>query len=183
MVQRGMVQGTSWTFDGALAGQTFYWSVQAVDPSFGGSAFAAQGSFRTPPFAEVPAGLPGVAYSAVAWGDYDNDGWKDVLVAGQDDLVQGTRFTRIYRNDGNGAFHDIAAGLPGVLGASAAWGDYDRDGRLDILFTGAGLTKVYHNDGNHHFSEAASLAGLQLRHCGLGRLRQRRSARHSGHGQ
>ena len=40
---------------------------------------------------------------------------------------------------------------------SAAWGDYDGDGRLDILQAGNGL-KVYHNDGGGAFTEDAGAA-------------------------
>ncbi|MCB0055267.1 MAG: DUF11 domain-containing protein, partial [Caldilinea sp.] len=56
-----------------------------------------------------------------------------------------------YRNDG-GAFTDINADLPGVHTSSVAWGDYDNDGDLDILFTGdrgtdgSQITRVYRND-------------------------------------
>lgn len=44
--------------------------------------------------------------------------------------------SRVYRNDGGGVFTDIVAGLIGVRSGSAAWGDYDNDGSLDILLTG-----------------------------------------------
>jgi len=49
-----------------------------------------------------------------------------------------TRFIspQFYRNDGSGVFNNINAGLTGVSGSSAAWGDYDNDGDLDILLAG-----------------------------------------------
>ena len=46
-------------------------------------------------------------------------------------------FASVYRNDGNGMFTDIHAGLPGVDSGSGAWGDYDGDGDLDILLAGS----------------------------------------------
>ncbi|HXN22421.1 MAG TPA: CRTAC1 family protein [Candidatus Dormibacteraeota bacterium] len=63
-------------------------------------------------------------------GDYDNDGFDDLFVTalGQNHL---------FHNNGNGTFTDVTkkAGLWGVsdFGTSAAWIDYDRDGRLDLV--------------------------------------------------
>ena len=70
---------------------------------------------------------------AAAWADYDGDGWQDLLVAND----FGTK--NLYRNlglrDGKVAFQDVAA-TAGTLdhgaGMSAAFLDYDNDGRLDI---------------------------------------------------
>jgi enediyne biosynthesis protein E4 len=65
----------------------------------------------------------------VAVADYDNDGYPDLLV---------TAYGRctLYRNNGNGTFTDVTdkAGLaaPGWT-TSAAWFDYDHDGRLDLF--------------------------------------------------
>jgi enediyne biosynthesis protein E4 len=69
----------------------------------------------------------------VAVGDYDNDGFVDVLVTNYGDNV-------LYHNDGNGHFSDVTA-RAGVamnkhpLKASAAWLDFDNDGYLDLFVT------------------------------------------------
>ena len=66
----------------------------------------------------------------VAVGDYDNDGYADLIVTcyGQ---------SRLFHNNGNGTFSDAtkSAGLEGYTGltTSALWFDYDRDGHLDLL--------------------------------------------------
>jgi hypothetical protein len=65
----------------------------------------------------------------VAVGDYDNDGWEDLYVTYLDGAV-------LYRNNGNGTFTDVTAkagvGNPRRWGTSAAFGDYDNDGYLDL---------------------------------------------------
>ena len=65
----------------------------------------------------------------VAIGDYDNDGWEDVYIT---DLTGGA----LYRNNRDGTFTDVTAkaGVDnhGQWGASAAFGDYDNDGYLDL---------------------------------------------------
>lgn len=100
-------------------------------------------------FTDIGADLPGVLRSAVAWGDYDNDGDLDILLTGSNN--SGSKISRIYRN-GGGVFTDIIAGLPGVFLPSVAWGDYDNDGDLDILLTGdtgsGVISKIYLNTLN-----------------------------------
>jgi len=77
------------------------------------------------------AGLDVEMYGmGVAVGDYDNDGFPDILVTcvGQN---------RLFHNTGNGTFTDVtsASGLGKRLAfsTSALWFDYDRDGRLDLF--------------------------------------------------
>ncbi|MBI1349309.1 hypothetical protein GC163_23825 [bacterium] len=110
-------------------------------------------------FTEVSAGFTSVRYSSAAWGDFDNDGDLDLLLAGRNS--GGSDVALIYRNNGDDTFTDIAAGLPGATNGSVAWGDYDADGDLDILLSGTGpsgrVTAVYRND-NGSFTDIA--AGL-----------------------
>ena len=73
----------------------------------------------------------GVSMGAV-WGDYDNDGWEDLLLY---------RYGRpeLFRNDQGRGFVAVGerAGLPRWVNAnSATWFDYDRDGRLDLFIAG-----------------------------------------------
>ncbi len=65
--------------------------------------------------------------NSAAWGDFDGDGDLDFVMAGGG-------VTRVYRNNGDQTFTDIAAGLP--VSTSAAWCDYDSDGDLEILLNG-----------------------------------------------
>jgi hypothetical protein len=77
------------------------------------------------------AGLDVEMYGmGVAVGDYDNDGFDDLFITA---LGQ----NRLFHNNGNGTFTDMTqkAGLSGPreLSTSAAWVDYDKDGRLDLV--------------------------------------------------
>jgi len=139
------------------------------------------------------AGLDGIGYSTgTAVGDYDNDGFEDLFVAGYG------RST-LYHNNGDGTFTDVTAAA-GVAGSgwmtSAAWVDYDNDGRLDLIvarymqwdfddvYCGNRATGfrsychpdqfkpasvlLYHNDGNGKFSEVSHPAGIDKPGKGLG---------------
>jgi enediyne biosynthesis protein E4 len=63
--------------------------------------------------------------------DFDNDGHVDLLIT----ALGGNK---LFRNTGKGTFADVTAksgvgGPPAAFPASAAWVDYDRDGRLDLV--------------------------------------------------
>ena len=81
----------------------------------------------------------------VAWGDFDNDGNLDFFSFG---LVVGCCYqSKIYHNTGSNSFTDFGFSMPGDYQGAAAWGDYDNDGALDLVFAGRNGTKLYHNDG------------------------------------
>jgi len=132
------------------------------------------------------AGLDVEMYGiGVAVGDYDNDGYDDLFVTAYGQ-------SHLFHNNGNGTFTDVTqkAGLGGVkeFSTSAAWVDYDKDGKLDLVVgnyvqwspetdlycTMDGKSKSYctpesykgtsvrlwHNNGNGTFSDATQKAGL-----------------------
>src|SRR5690242_7800465 len=136
----------------------------------------------------------GVAYpcwaNGAVVGDYNNDGWPDLLVTCFGGLV-------LYRNNGNGSFADVSreAGLAGdtMWAMGAAFGDYDGDGLQDLFVSHyasydlhdlpafgsmvtctyhtikvqcgpAGLKgspdNLYHNNGNRTFTDVSKQAGV-----------------------
>ena len=98
----------------------------------------------------------GVSSGSVTWGDYNNDGDPDVIITGNDDNYK--PFSKVYRNNGNDSFTEqTGITLTGVSGGSTEWGDYDKDGDLDILLTGNGISKVYRNNGDNSFTEQTSI--------------------------
>jgi len=127
------------------------------------------------------AQLPATAGGWIAWGDYDGDGFADILINGSPAMViaaldsptDSSAGTRLYRNNGDGTFtENTTSGLPDVGNAQLIWGDYDGDGRLDVALNGclkpctysslAGpsyVTELYRNNGDGTFSKDES-AGL-----------------------
>ena len=106
-----------------------------TDPVFWNRLYRNLGDWRFEDVTEK-AGVKGHGYdNGVATGDYDNDGWSDLFVAGLRENV-------LYRNRGDGSFEDVTAkaglGNPdsdyGTLWAvAAAFLDYDKDGDLDLF--------------------------------------------------
>jgi hypothetical protein len=100
----------------------------------------------------------------VVWGDYDNDGWPDLLVAND----AGANY--LYHNNHNGTFSDVAL-LAGVALSGAGleqgnmgvdFGDYDHDGWLDIVDTTfADQPKtLYRNLGREGFEDVSQTAQI-----------------------
>lgn len=101
----------------------------------------------------------------VAFIDYDNDGWLDLLV------LSGTRLdgappgttNRLYKNNRDATFTDVTAkaGLLRTGWASAVTvGDYDNDGFDDLFITYYGQNVLYHNNGDGTFTDVTDKAGL-----------------------
>jgi len=138
--------------------------------------------------ADLNAAGTGVSMGAV-WGDYDNDGFDDVLVYkwGRPELFHndgGKRFTRVTET----------AGLPPWVNANTAvWLDYDGDGKLDLFLGGyypedidlwhlkttkimpesfeyaqnGGRKYLFHNLGNGRFEEVSAKLGIASRRWSL----------------
>ncbi|MCH7548075.1 MAG: S8 family serine peptidase, partial [Candidatus Krumholzibacteriota bacterium] len=71
------------------------------------------------------------------WVDYNNDGYIDIYVVDYLDATFGGA-NRLYKNNGNGTFTDIAPGTPlanTTVGLCAVWGDYDDDGDQDVYIS------------------------------------------------
>ena len=138
---------------------------------------------------KVGVGAAGLYGMGVAVGDYDNDGFPDLFVLGYGRCI-------LYRNNGDGTFRDVTehAGVAnlGRWASSAAWFDYDNDGRLDLVIAnyidwspernfycgdrGPGMRSychpddyhglpptLYHNNGDGTFSDVSKSSKLGLK--------------------
>src|SRR5882724_6553098 len=100
----------------------------------------------------------GNTYSG-AWGDYNNDGFIDLVVA--NGAPSSNENECFYRNDGsNGTFTKItgvSVVTNGGISFAAAWGDYDNDGNLDLFIPNLGQKNfLYQNAGNGAFTKIAA---------------------------
>ena len=134
-------------------------------------------------------GAEGLFGMGVAVGDYDNDGFPDLLVLGYGRCI-------LYHNNGDGTFTEVTAraGVEnnGLWASSAAWFDYDNDGRLDLIIAnyvdwspqrnfycgdrGPGMRSychpddfhgqpptLYHNNGDGTFTDVSKTSGVGLK--------------------
>ena len=137
------------------------------------------------------------------WGDYDNDGDPDLYVSNlaQDISTYGLGLSpdidasnpfgrnRLYRNNGDGTFTDVAPDLgltePSVSFATWFW-DYNNDGWLDLFVAGYGSKienvaadylglpnegermRLYRNDGSGGFTDVTRETGLYRVHQAMG---------------
>lgn len=103
----------------------------------------------------------------VAFIDYDNDGWQDILILTgrrRNSPNPADATIRLYHNNRDGTFRDITkeAGLYRTniwaLGVTVA--DYDNDGFDDIFITCYGQNILFHNNGKGQFTDVTEKAGL-----------------------
>ena len=94
-----------------------------------------------------------------AWGDYNNDGYPDLLL---------THFRKVelYRNNGDGTFSDVTenSGIrrcPECYNSSALWWDYDNDGDVDLYISDwQKANRMYRNESNGSFTDITKDTGL-----------------------
>ena len=114
-------------------------------------------------FDEANFDLVGVNNGELAWADWDSDGDLDLALNGSGS--DGTRQFRLYRNDG-GDLVDSGQQLPGLESSDLAWGDFDRDGDVDLVAGGIGEGGVsavlYENQAGQLTARAdIALPGIQ----------------------
>ncbi len=115
----------------------------------------------------LPAPGPQTIYGC-AWGDYDNDGFLDLLLT---DREGGNNV--LYHNNGDGTFSRVTTGSivnDGGHSWSAAWGDYDNDGFLDLFVSNRDSFPnfLYHNNGNSNHWLEVKLVGTRSNRSGIG---------------
>jgi hypothetical protein len=135
-----------------------------------------------------PSGLGAPTLPYLGWGtrfiDFDNDGWSDLLFVNGHVYPEVDRHgleetfaqrTLVFRNRGDGRFADVTAAAGPALavrraGRGAAFGDYDDDGRVDVLITGLNeAPALLHNEttpAGHWLSVA--LLGRRSNRDGIG---------------
>jgi hypothetical protein len=138
-----------------------------------------------PLFVEVPPAISGISWrhdnamsdkrympEAIGPGcaifDFDGDGWMDLFFVNSGPSVfyqpKGPApLCALYRNNRDGSFTDVTtqAGLTtSFFGMGCAVGDYNNDGRPDLLVTGYGRIALFHNNGNGTFTDVTATAGL-----------------------
>ncbi|NQU06388.1 MAG: VCBS repeat-containing protein [Calditrichaeota bacterium] len=102
------------------------------------------------PFVNVSEDIGLAGLGNHAWGDYNNDGWEDLLQGGR----------TLYQNQGDGTFENVSRDA-GIVADNPAgtgtWGDFDNDGWLDF-FAGNSRNdqedRLYHNNGDGTFDFA-----------------------------
>jgi hypothetical protein len=109
-------------------------------------------------FIEIPVDLPGYLASDISIADFDNDGDPDFFLTGGTLSSSTFPISRLFRNDGNGVFTPVALPFKNLSTGTSAWGDYDHDGDLDLLYDGIdstfanGFTLLYRNDSMGQFT-------------------------------
>jgi gliding motility-associated-like protein len=114
-------------------------------------------------FSLTSVSLPAIWIGAVSWGDYDSNGFPDLLITGATSGV--TRTTQIWKNNGNGTFSNATpSGLTPLDASDAAWADIDNDGDLDFMISGSAggtdnrVVQLWQNNNNSFAEVTSSLA-------------------------
>jgi len=93
--------------------------------------------------------------SGIGWIDYNNDGWQDLY-------IPASGANRLYKNNGDGTFTDVAAaaGVTGGGSLAVSVGDYDGDGFDDLVIVNGSTNTLFRNKGDGTFEDVSIAAGL-----------------------
>lgn len=103
----------------------------------------------------------------VALIDYDGDGWPDIYFTNAPSVAMALRGERaksvLYHNNQDGTFTDVTdkagVGYP-CWAMGAAVGDYNNDGRPDLIVSCFGGVVLYRNNGDGTFTDVSKATGL-----------------------
>ena len=102
--------------------------------------------------------FPGLSQGDVSWGDFDNDGDKDVALMGVSNISGAV--TAIYENKGPEGFVNTNQNFERVIDGTLEWADLNKDGFIDLIVSGYNgngpSTKVYLNTEAFYFLEDES---------------------------
>ncbi len=154
---------TTYTWPALAANKFYWWQVWTEDAGglastststsllSGGPAALAYKTVYDPNAMDVLPGW-GVGYTKteLAWGDMDNDGYADLAIAGDGEF-------RVFKNNKDGTMDPNSIAVDPALGGlntvSVKWGDFNNDGKLDLVemggwWYGTGYNlRVYYNNG------------------------------------
>jgi hypothetical protein len=119
--------------------------------------------------------------------DYDLDGYQDILAANghiEEQIgrvqprIQYAELPLLLHNAGHGKFDQVNAFTQPLVARGAAYGDFDRDGDLDVLLaTNNGPAVLYRNDGgNRNRWLQLKLVGSKSNRDGIGAVARVTSA-------
>jgi hypothetical protein len=151
---------------GLMPGLTEHY--RAVASNSFGIFYGGDATFIAPAFAAVinlPVSVSTFYFSgtSAAWGDFNNDGYLDLLYFGPVPMLPfGTSSrTYLFENTVTNGFQDVADAIaPGMSGTGygyGIWFDFDGDGKLDLLLSGS-ATHIWRNTGNGFVNVTASVA-------------------------
>ncbi len=123
--------------------------------SFGAATYLFENQEGT--FVETDVELPAISDGVVLFADVDMDGDMDLFLSGNGNTEP---FTALYMNEG-GSFTSADISVTPMGGnTDAAFGDYDKDGDLDLLVSGNDETFLYNYDEGEFTSVAHPFVNL-----------------------